>query len=368
MRKGDWLVDLDAYGSSRQAWFSFGLVRGRQALKILLYQDATLTLPLSELVAQISSRTPLLDVRTGSIPFSVAGRIVSAPEAYDTMPAPLKEELRDSQLAMLLTAKRYDNNFFWIMEGSSAILSFAGWSDLTDLPVENGVVLFLASKIIDSMDIGFDHDENTGCINDFLWDKSHVDNLLRTAYLCAQCRRSLDRLSVNQISLLEQAEYLMDDVVLASRRHSSIIDFWRSKSSEDAAFDTFLCHNSKDKPEVQKLSSRLKAVGLRPWLDEEQLRPGSIWQEELEHQIDNIASATVCVGSSGVGPWQNLELRGLLSVFTEKGRPIIPLILPDAQSVPPLPLFLRQLMWVDFRRTTPDPIDQLRWGITGRRP
>ena len=43
-------------------------------------------------------------------------------------------------------------------------------------------------------------------------------------------------------------------------------------------FDVFLSHNSRNKPEVRELYHALKAQGLKPWLDEEELRPGQPWQ------------------------------------------------------------------------------------------
>jgi formylglycine-generating enzyme required for sulfatase activity len=48
--------------------------------------------------------------------------------------------------------------------------------------------------------------------------------------------------------------------------------------------------------------------------------------------------------------------------------PVIPVLLPNAPTKPELPLFLRQFTWVDFRASDPDPMYQLRWGITGKKP
>jgi hypothetical protein len=50
-------------------------------------------------------------------------------------------------------------------------------------------------------------------------------------------------------------------------------------------FDVFLCHNSEDKPEVRQIARRLAAEGIKPWLDEEQIRPGTSWQTALGQQI-----------------------------------------------------------------------------------
>jgi CheY-like chemotaxis protein len=133
-------------------------------------------------------------------------------------------------------------------------------------------------------------------------------------------------------------------------------------------FDVFLCHNSEDKPAVKIIGEALRNRGLRPWLDEWELQPGLPWQELVEEQIVDIKSAAVFVGKSGLGPWQKMEIRGLLSEFVERNCPVIPVLLNNA-SIKKLrpPLFLREMTWVDFRVSDPDPLQRLIWGITGKK-
>ena len=133
-------------------------------------------------------------------------------------------------------------------------------------------------------------------------------------------------------------------------------------------FDVFLCHNSQDKTEVIKIARQLKEEGLKPWLDEWELRPGLSWQELLEEQIKQIKSAAVFVGVSGLGPWQKREMRAFLSEFVNRGCPVIPVLLSNAHQKPELPIFLKAMTWVDFRRSHPEPMKQLIWGITGVKP
>jgi len=47
---------------------------------------------------------------------------------------------------------------------------------------------------------------------------------------------------------------------------------------EKVAFDVFLSHNSKDKPVVRQIAEALKGRGVRAWLDERELPPGSLWR------------------------------------------------------------------------------------------
>jgi hypothetical protein len=136
---------------------------------------------------------------------------------------------------------------------------------------------------------------------------------------------------------------------------------------ETTDFDVFLCHSAADKPAVRLIARRLREHGILPWLDEAELPPGRDWQEELERQISNIRTAAVFVGPSGIGPWQNRELRAFLNEFAERGCPVIPVLLPEAAE-PELPVFLRSMTWVDLRAQDDDGIELLIWGITGRKP
>jgi GTPase SAR1 family protein/nucleotide-binding universal stress UspA family protein len=135
---------------------------------------------------------------------------------------------------------------------------------------------------------------------------------------------------------------------------------------EVAEFDVFLCHNWEDKPAVRRLAQQLRDRGLRPWLDERELRPGLPWQPALDDVIAGIPAAAVIVGSR-VGPWQDQELAAFLRQFVKRRCAVVPVLLPDADH-PDLPVFLDGLTWVDLGAAEPDPIDQLVWGITGKHP
>jgi hypothetical protein len=141
-----------------------------------------------------------------------------------------------------------------------------------------------------------------------------------------------------------------------------------AQDSNAKIFDVFLCHNNEDKPAVLEISKKLVREGIKPWLDENEIRPGTSWQTALGLQIEGIKSAAVFVGQSGVGPWQNQEIQALLRQLVKRTCPVIPVILPSAKLTPELPWTLADLHWVDFRVTHLDPLKQLIWGITGEKP
>ncbi len=131
-------------------------------------------------------------------------------------------------------------------------------------------------------------------------------------------------------------------------------------------FDVFLCHNSQDIDKVRSIGLHLEKEGLRPWLNEWELTPGRSWQKALEEQIKTVKAAAVFISNSGDAPWLNLEMEALLREFVKRNCPVIPVILEG--SAPELPIFLDGMTWVDFTQTSPDPMAQLIWGITGRKP
>ena len=140
------------------------------------------------------------------------------------------------------------------------------------------------------------------------------------------------------------------------------------KQRQATSFDVFLSHNSQDKPTVRVLRDRLVELQLKVWFDEDELRPGIPWQKLLEEGIKNSASVAVLVGQDGLGPWEDEEMQGALSLAVKNKRPVIPVLMPGASAQPDLPMFLGNRTWVDLRNGfDKGGLDKLVWGITGKK-
>lgn len=134
-------------------------------------------------------------------------------------------------------------------------------------------------------------------------------------------------------------------------------------------FDVFLSHNSRDKPLVEQIGERLRARGLRVWLDKWELRPGFPWQEGLEEAIQASRAVAVFVGNAGLGSWQEPEMRAFITRSRREKVPVIPVLLPGCPESPQLTLFLEAFTWVDLRGgLTENGLARLVWGITGEKP
>jgi len=139
--------------------------------------------------------------------------------------------------------------------------------------------------------------------------------------------------------------------------------------------DVFLCHHMGDKPAVKELGYRLIRAGIQPWLDEWNLIPGEPWQEAIEEALAASATCAVFVGPSGLGPWQNEEMRAAIDRRVRAGQGsfrVIPVLLPGTErgERSKLPAFLSASTWVKFHDTLDDEtaFHRLVSGIRGDEP
>src|SRR5258708_27381384 len=118
--------------------------------------------------------------------------------------------------------------------------------------------------------------------------------------------------------------------------------------SKHKKFDFFLCHNSQDKPIVERIARNLQQNEIKPWFGTWELIPGDSWQEVIEAGLESSRTCAVIMGKSGFGPWDNEQMRTALELRVEDTRfRVIPVLLPGA-TVPgksELPKFLRRLTW-----------------------
>jgi hypothetical protein len=131
-------------------------------------------------------------------------------------------------------------------------------------------------------------------------------------------------------------------------------------------FDAFLSHNSMDKPQVKVIAEALRNRGIKVWLDEWELPPGSRWQEALEAGLTASKSVVVLLGPAGVGLWEEPEIQAAIEESTRRKKRVIPVLLPGVSRswIEDRP-FLRQYTFVEFGALNdPAAIERLVWGIT----
>jgi TIR domain len=112
----------------------------------------------------------------------------------------------------------------------------------------------------------------------------------------------------------------------------------------------FLSHASEDKASfVEPLARHLAEMGVEPWLDKWEIRPGDSLVEKLfDEGIDTVSAVIVVVSASSAGkPWVREELdAAVVRRITDRTR-LIPVRLEDAS----MPAPLRHLLWITAERT-----------------
>ena len=122
--------------------------------------------------------------------------------------------------------------------------------------------------------------------------------------------------------------------------------------SETFAYDVFLSHSARDKPAVRKLAQRLKADGLRVWLDQWEIRPGDNIVRRIDEGLQSSRVLVLCTsGHALASDWTLLE-SGTFRFRdpTNRDRRFIPLRLDDAE----LPEPLKPFACVDWREESAD--------------
>jgi len=76
----------------------------------------------------------------------------------------------------------------------------------------------------------------------------------------------------------------------------------------DFEFDVFLSHSWKDKAVVRPLADRLRADGLRVWLDEWEIKPGDNIPAKIEEGLEHSRVLVLCMSANAIGSdWARLE-------------------------------------------------------------
>ncbi|ATE57023.1 hypothetical protein CNX65_30135 [Actinosynnema pretiosum] len=106
--------------------------------------------------------------------------------------------------------------------------------------------------------------------------------------------------------------------------------------SGEYEYDLFLCHSSKDKPVVLEIYERLRAAGLRVWLDREEVRLGAKSVEAIESGLKKARYLLACVSESfHEARWAKQEVEAMvhLDLDRDNGGSIIPLLLDESVSL-----------------------------------
>jgi hypothetical protein len=132
----------------------------------------------------------------------------------------------------------------------------------------------------------------------------------------------------------------------------------------------FLCHNTKDKPEIHKIRNLLKRRKISTFMDQYDFIHFNLWEDQLISEIKSFETAAIFLGKSGLGPWQAKEIELFLSEYKKNTqyRRLGLVLLPGCSQQ-----LLNEVMekwpdlgrwqWTNFDQDDPDPVEALILGI-----
>ena len=111
----------------------------------------------------------------------------------------------------------------------------------------------------------------------------------------------------------------------------------------------FLCHANEDKPQVREVYQRLKAEGFEPWLDEEDILPGQLWDQAIRRALKNADFILIFFSQNSVAKRGYVQREMKLALDTWEEVPedqihTIPVRLDACQ----IPERFSKLQWVDL--------------------
>jgi len=117
------------------------------------------------------------------------------------------------------------------------------------------------------------------------------------------------------------------------------------KSSAESVFlyDAFFCHSSFNKPIIRKIIADFKAIGIRYWFDDEQIRPGDNILAKMTEGLQNSRNIIVCISEElknsnwAAYEYQSVMTDTITGVSIQK---IIPFIIDDTPDHE-IPQFLK---------------------------
>ena len=111
----------------------------------------------------------------------------------------------------------------------------------------------------------------------------------------------------------------------------------------------FLCHASEDKSAVRDLYKRLKSEGLDPWLDEEDLDGGQVWELEIPRAVRATDVVIVCLSQESITKtgYVQKEIKEVLDVADLQPEGTI-FVIPARLKPCEVPIRLRKWQYIDL--------------------
>lgn len=204
-------------------------------MKTLLVKDEQISIDLEKCASILNSICSNVTFETQNEPFRLDShsKAINLDREIDIL---TKHFSNDKNCIFYITYRKYEDNYFFHSVGNTLILSFYGWDQYTNLPLENGIFYFVADVIALDLDNQKRHQETTGCIYDFLWDKTGVDMGMKMGYVCEDC---LNRISKSKSNLSYDLMNILNWLSNASKWVKSVFESDEHQSERSLDWSSF---------------------------------------------------------------------------------------------------------------------------------
>jgi hypothetical protein len=193
-------------------------------MEILLVYDQKFAIDKTKICLLLNAHSNSLHFTTGDdVVFD--SDILTRPNSFDCIIKQVEKRKTYDEI-FCFTDLQYDNNYFFTYkrEYPLGIFSFSGWNLLTTLPKSNGILYFIVDLLSRHLNNAISHQEVTGCIYDFLEDKTGVDIGMRMAAFCPSCLNRLTGIFEGErLSVFEDLKTLMNLLSNASKWEEDIL-------------------------------------------------------------------------------------------------------------------------------------------------
>ncbi|HJP19610.1 MAG: hypothetical protein CMD96_03545 [Gammaproteobacteria bacterium] len=211
-------------------------------MNILLERDSTINIDLSKCISVLNAICKTLKFEELSIRKidQHSDKFINFGEEKKRINK--KTTLKKYEYLIYVTERQYDDNYFYYGDDQIAIISMADWKHYTSLPKENGLFLFLAQLLADEIDDTLNHDKTTGCLYDFLWDKTGIDICMKMAHICDNCQKQIKKeikANSKNKAIYSDIRSILDSLANTSRWGKSVFLILEDQTIKDLNWSSF---------------------------------------------------------------------------------------------------------------------------------
>lgn len=322
-------------------------------MKISIAKDSTINLNVSKVVKFLNSKCDFVKFEELSLSFQAPDKLIKHPSTHNKYLSHIKPKLESDDYVIIVTDIQYNNNYFYNENGGVIIVSFFAWKYLTTLSKENGLVYFICGMLGDEVVPwdAIDHKERLGCVNDFLFDKTRVDDGMRKGHLCNKCKAYIHKhkLTERQSHLYHDIISLLKELANASNEERSVtgnkknvpiakanFTLKRNQKSEkdNKTKSIFISYSHRDEKDRIKLEDHLKIlqrIGMITTWTDRKITAGDEWKNQIDKNLNSCWIILLLISSNFLASdyCYDIEMTAALKRHSNNEAVAVPVILRD---------------------------------------